>query len=85
MPPNYPSHPRPHIPKSVWGLGFNSFFMEISNNLIHGLLVIYLESVLRFSVSSIGVIEGMAEATNSVMKAFSGRLAIAWDVVNPLP
>ena len=39
------------------------------------MLVIYLESVLRFSVSSIGVIEGMAEATNSVMKDFSSALS----------
>ncbi len=83
MSPNNSSHPRPEVPpevppevsKSVWGFGYNSFFMEISNNLIHGLLPIYLVSVLKVSISSIGIIEGIAEATNSVLKAFSGALS----------
>ncbi|MDA0262282.1 MAG: MFS transporter, partial [Proteobacteria bacterium] len=79
MSPNNFSHPRPEVPpevpKSVLGFGYNSFFMEISNNLIHGLLPIYLVSVLKVSISSIGIIEGIAEATNSVLKAFSGALS----------
>ena len=74
MPSRIPDHPKAVIPRSVWGLGFNSFFMEISNNLIHALLPLYLTSVLKISISSIGVIEGIAESTNSALKAFSGYL-----------
>ena len=67
MPSRTPDHPKAVIPRSVWGFGINSFFMEISNNLIHGVLPIYLLTALKLSISQIGIIEGIAEATNSVM------------------
>jgi MFS family permease len=75
MPSRTPDHPKAVIPRSVWGFGINSFFMEISNNLIHGVLPIYLLTALKLSISQIGIIEGIAEATNSVMKASSGALS----------
>jgi MFS family permease len=63
------------IPTSVWALGIVSLLMDISSEMIHALLPIYLVTVLGASTLTIGVIEGIAEATSSIVKVFSGALS----------
>jgi MFS family permease len=63
------------IPASVWVLGFVSMLMDVSSEMIHALLPIYLVTVLGASMVTVGVIEGIAEATASITKIFSGALS----------
>ncbi len=63
------------IPAGIWALGFVSLFMDASSELIHSLLPVFLVSVLGASALSVGVIEGIAEATASITKVFSGTLS----------
>ncbi|KIY38523.1 MULTISPECIES: MFS transporter [unclassified Pseudomonas] len=65
----------PKMPRSVWALGFVSMFMDISSEMIHALLPLYMVTVLGTSVVAVGVIEGIAEATASITKMFSGALS----------
>ena len=64
-----------NIPAGIWALGFVSMFMDVSSEMIHALLPIYLVTVLGASTLSIGFIEGIAEATANVTKIFSGALS----------
>jgi MFS family permease len=63
------------IPRSVVMLGFVSMFMDISSEMIHSLLPVFMVSVLGASVLVVGVIEGIAEATASITKIFSGSVS----------
>jgi MFS family permease len=63
------------IPRGVWALGFVSLFMDTSSELVHSLLPVFLVSVLGASMTSVGLIEGVAEATALVTKIFSGTLS----------
>jgi MFS family permease len=63
------------IPRSVWVLGLVSMFMDISSEMIHALLPVYLATVLGASMMTIGFIEGIAEATAMIVKVFSGALS----------
>lgn len=63
------------IPRGVWALGFVSLLMDTSSELIHSLLPVFLVSVLGASALSVGVIEGVAEATAAIVKVFSGTLS----------
>jgi MFS family permease len=63
------------IPKGVWALGFVSMLMDISSEMIHALLPLYLFTVLGTSMVTVGIIEGIAEATASITKIFSGALS----------
>jgi len=63
------------VPRSVWALGFVSMFMDISSEMIHALLPLYMVAVLGTSVLAVGLIEGLAEATASIVKVFSGALS----------
>ena len=63
------------IDRSVWALGFVSMFMDISSEMIHSLLPLYLVGVLGASALTVGLIEGIAEATASISKIFSGALS----------
>ena len=63
------------IPGSIWALGLVSLFMDLSSEMIHALLPLYLVSVLGASTLEVGVIEGIAEATASITKIFSGVLS----------
>lgn len=63
------------IPRGIWVLGFVSMLMDISSEMIHALLPVYLVTVLGASAVAIGVIEGIAEATASITKVFSGALS----------
>ena len=63
------------IPRGVWGVGLVSLFMDMSSEMIHALLPVYLVTVLGASALSVGLIEGVAEATASIVKVFSGALS----------
>jgi MFS family permease len=63
------------IPSGVWALGFVSMLMDISSEMIHGLLPIYMVTVLGTSTLAVGIIEGIAEATAAITKIFSGALS----------
>jgi MFS family permease len=60
------------LPGGIWALGFVSLFMDISSEMIHGLLPVFLTSVLGASTEMVGLIEGVGEATASMSKLFSG-------------
>ena len=63
------------IPGGVWALGFVSLLMDVSSEMIHALLPVYLVTVLGTSTLMVGIIEGIAEATASIVKVFSGALS----------
>ncbi len=63
------------IPPTVWALGLVSLFMDLSSELVHSLLPVFMTSVLGASMVSVGVVEGVAEATASIVKVFSGTLS----------
>jgi len=66
---------RSAIPVGVWALGGVSLLMDVSSEMIHALLPIYLVAVMGASMEAVGVIEGIAEATASIVKVFSGALS----------
>jgi MFS family permease len=66
---------REGIPAGVWALGFVSMLMDISSEMIHALLPVYMVTVLGISALTVGIIEGIAEATASITKVFSGALS----------
>lgn len=63
------------IPRPVWLLGWTSFFTDAATEMIYPLLPVYLSRVLRASALSLGVIEGVAEAINSLLKVLSGYVS----------
>ncbi len=67
--------PSPAIPRSIWMLGFVSLFMDVSSELIHGLLPVFMVSSLGASAFAVGIVEGIAESTALIVKVFSGVLS----------
>jgi MFS family permease len=65
----------PPIPRGVWILGFVSLLMDISSEMIHALLPLYLTVGLGASALAVGIIEGVAEATALIVKVFSGAIS----------
>jgi MFS family permease len=63
------------IPRGVWVLGFVSLFMDVSSEMIHALLPVFLIGTLGISATLLGLMEGLAEATAQVMKLFSGLIS----------
>jgi MFS family permease len=63
------------IPGGIWALGVVSLLMDLSSEMIHALLPLYLVTVLGSSMLTVGVIEGIAEATAAIVKIFSGALS----------
>ena len=63
------------IPTAIWVLGVVSLLMDVSSEMIHALLPIYLVTVLGASALTVGIIEGIAEATAAITKVFSGALS----------
>jgi MFS family permease len=63
------------IPTGIWALGFVSLLMDVSSEMIHALLPIYLVTALGTSALTVGIIEGLAEATALITKVFSGALS----------
>jgi MFS family permease len=65
----------PTIPRGIWMLGFVSLFMDVSSELIHSLLPVFMVSALGASALAVGVVEGIAESTALIVKVFSGALS----------
>jgi len=66
------------IPPGIWVLGFVSMLMDISSEMVHSLLPMFLVGSLGVSVFAVGVIEGLAESTALIVKVFSGVLSDHW-------
>jgi MFS family permease len=67
--------PIPGISRNVFFLGLVSFFTDASTEMLYPLIPLFLTSVLGAPVAIVGIIEGAAEATASILKAFSGWLS----------
>ena len=67
--------PAARIPATVWVLGFVSLLMDISSEMIHSLLPVFMTVVLGTSATTVGIIEGIAEATALITKVFSGVIS----------
>jgi MFS family permease len=65
------------LPATVWALGLTSLFMDLSSELIHGLLPLFLVLNLGASAEVLGLVEGIAEATAQISRVFSGWLSDA--------
>ena len=63
------------MPAGIWALGFVSMLMDISSELIHSLLPVFMVTVLGASMVAIGVVEGIAEASAAITKVFSGAIS----------
>lgn len=72
---NHPQRSAPNLPQTVWVLGLVSFFMDVSSEMIHAILPLFLTVGLGASAAIVGVIEGVAEATASIVKVFSGYIS----------
>lgn len=74
-PTSAPPPPLRRIPRGVWVLGFVSMLMDISSEMIHSLLPLFMVGALGASALTVGVIEGLAESTALIVKVFSGALS----------
>jgi len=63
------------LPRNVWAVSLTSFFMDISSEMVINIIPLFLFNVLGVRTNIIGIIEGVAEATASVLKVFSGWLS----------
>ena len=63
------------VPSTVWALGIVSLLMDLSSELVHALLPVYMTVVLGAGMLAVGLVEGIAEATASIVKLFSGALS----------
>ncbi|MBS1149600.1 MAG: major facilitator superfamily 1 [Myxococcaceae bacterium] len=63
------------IPAGVWALGFVSLLMDVSSEMIHSLLPLFMVTTLSASATAVGVVEGLAESTALIVKVFSGTLS----------
>lgn len=75
---------RAKLPASIWALGCVSLLMDVSSELIHSLLPVFLFTTLGVSALAIGLLEGLAEATALIVKVFSGALSDYWGRRKPL-
>jgi MFS family permease len=66
---------RSPLPAAIWALGFTSLFMDVSSEMIHALLPLYITGTLGAGVFAVGLIEGIAEATALIVKLFSGVIS----------
>jgi MFS family permease len=63
------------IPRTVWALGLVSLFMDLSSEIIHALLPVFLTTTLGASVALVGLIDGVGESAASITKVFSGYIS----------
>jgi MFS family permease len=75
--PSAPPAGRPRLPRNVVVLSWVSFVQDAASEMLYPVLPLFLTGVLGASPAVVGLIEGVAEGTASVMKAVSGRLADA--------
>ncbi len=69
------SPPISAIPRTVWAIGLVSFLMDVSSEMIHSLLPLFLTTTLGASVAFVGLIDGVAESTAAISKIFSGYVS----------
>ncbi len=87
---SHPAEARPRfatlrrIPGGIWVLGFVSLLMDISSEMIHSLLPLFMVGSLGLSATVVGLVEGAAEATALIVKIFSGMLSDHWGRRKPL-
>ncbi|MCA3560394.1 MAG: MFS transporter [Aestuariivirga sp.] len=67
-----------NLPRGIWMLGFVSLFMDVSSEMIHAILPLFVVGTLGASAALLGLLEGIAEATAQVSKLFSGVLSDRW-------
>src|SRR5512147_374687 len=72
------------FPRPVWLLGLGSLFTDTASEAIYPLLPLFLTRVLGAGAVSLGIIEGAAEAANSLLKIVSGRLSDRWNRRRPI-
>lgn len=75
MPVKISSDTLSQIPSGVWVLGFVSLLMDVSSEMIHSLLPLFMVTTLGASALAVGLIEGLAESTALLVKVFSGVLS----------
>ncbi|BBB49700.1 MFS transporter [Pelolinea submarina] len=63
------------LPRNIWAVGLTSFFMDVSSEMVINILPLFLSNVLGVKTNIIGLIEGVAESTASILKLFSGWLS----------
>ncbi len=64
-----------HMPAGVWALGMVSLLMDVSSEMIHSLLPVFMTTVLGASVALVGLVEGIGEAAAAIVKVFSGAIS----------
>ncbi len=74
-PTQMPQAARVRIPRAIWALGFVSLLMDVSSELIHSLLPVFMVTALGASALTVGLVEGAAEATALIVKVFSGAIS----------
>jgi MFS family permease len=72
------------IPPTVIALGLVSFFMDVSSEIVHGLLPVFMTTTLGLSVAMVGLIDGVAESTAAITKVFSGYISDRIGLRKPL-
>jgi len=60
------------LPRNIWAVSMTSFFMDISSEMVINIIPLFLSNVLGVKTNIIGLIEGVAESTASLLKIFSG-------------
>lgn len=63
------------LPRNIWAVSLTSFFMDISSEMVINILPLFLSNVLGVKTNIIGLIEGVAEASASLLKMISGWLS----------
>lgn len=63
------------LPRNVWAVSITSFLMDVSSEMVINILPLFLANVLGVRTNIIGLIEGVAESTASILKLFSGWLS----------
>ncbi|HQT74167.1 MAG: MFS transporter, partial [Acidiphilium sp. 37-67-22] len=66
---------RPRLPRAIWALGCVSLLMDISSEMVHALLPVFLVVTLGAGTEMVGLVEGLGEGTASIIKMFSGWLS----------
>jgi len=75
MTPTTETHALRKLPAGIWVLGLVSLLMDVSSEMIHSLLPLFMVTSLGLSVVAVGIIEGLAESTALLVKVFSGALS----------
>ena len=72
---NVPTPIGQRLPRNVWALSITSFLTDISSEMLFNLLPLFLANVLGVGTAVVGLIEGVAETTASLLKVYSGALS----------